>query len=82
MELIEIIVILLFNLISLVIGTKLGQKVARGEDIEIPVKSPLNALDEFNIRRELKKEEKILKTIENNIDIYDGTPDGQQDIPR
>jgi hypothetical protein len=82
MELIEIVVILLFNLLSLVIGTKLGQKVVRGEDIEIPVKSPLKALDDFNLRQELKKEEKILKTIENNIDIYDGTPDGQQDIPR
>lgn len=82
MELIEIVVILLFNLISLVIGTKLGQKVARGEDIEIPEINPLKALDEFNVRQELKKEEKILKTIESNIDVYDGTPDGQQDIPR
>lgn len=82
MELIEIIVILLFNLLSLIVGTKLGQKVTRGEDIELPVKSPLNALDEFNIRRELKKEEKILKTIESNIDVYDGTPNRQQDIPR
>ena len=35
-----------------------------------------------DLRQELKKEEKILKTIEMNIDNYDGTGENQQDIPR
>ena len=63
-------------------GAKIGQKVVRGETIESPVKSPVEAYREAKNNFEYRREQDRLQTISDNIDNYDGTGIGQKDIPK
>ena len=63
-----------------VIGAKVGQTVAKGEDIELP--NPMNAYRKHEARKEAQQEKEKVDTILRNIDSYDGTPYGQEDVPR
>ena len=69
-----------------IVGAKVGQKASKGEDIEIPVTNPVTAWQEHHARkqaqREAQKEQERLDTILQNIDNYDGTAEGQKDVPR
>lgn len=69
-------------IISFMVGAKVGQKVVKGEDIELPNINPLQAYREHEERRESKKEQDRIDTILRNIESYDGTPIGQEDVPR
>ena len=62
-------------------GAKVGQAVAKGEKVELPI-NPLNAAKERQTKQEAEFEQNRLKTILHNIDRYDGTSDGQKDVPR
>lgn len=66
---------------SFIVGAKVGQKVVRGESIEIPVKSPVEAIREAKDNFEYRREQERLQIISDNIDNYDGTGLGQKDIP-
>ncbi len=67
-----------------IIGAKVGQKVSKGEDIELP--HPVKTWQENHAKREAEKaaqrEQDKLNAILQNIDRYDGTPANQQDVPR
>ena len=66
------------------LGAKVGQKVVRGETIEIPKISalnPLKAYEEHKEKEEVKKKMDKLEVISRNIEIYDGTERGQEDVP-
>lgn len=65
-----------------VIGAKVGQKVSKGEDIPLPSVDPLKAYREREARKEAKKEQDKVDTILQNIERYDGTSNGQEDVPR
>lgn len=67
---------------SFIIGAKVGQKIVRGETIESPVKSPVEAYREAKNNFEYRREQDRLQTISDNIDNYDGTGIGQKDIPK
>jgi hypothetical protein len=65
------------------IGAKVGQSVSRGEKIETPAIIPVVKLakkDRATIAAEA--ESKRIETIMRNIDRYDGTSRGQEDVPR
>lgn len=47
-----------------------------------PVKAVENKIVEKKTQKEIEKQDEIYKTIAANIDNYDGTGNGQQDIPR
>ena len=67
-----------------VTGAKVGQKVVRGEEVETPKISTLNPLkmyEEHKEKEELKKEKEKINTILRNIERYDGTDAGQEDVP-
>lgn len=67
-----------------VLGAKVGQKVVRGEEVETPKISALNPLkmyEEHKEKEELKKEKEKMNTILRNIERYDGTDAGQEDVP-
>lgn len=75
------------NVISLIIGVKVGQKVGRNEEIKLPeIKLPeINSAKFFSETEESKKAEVERKNMEimlENIDIYDGTDLGQKDLKR
>ncbi len=62
-------------------GAKVGQAVSKGEKVELPI-NPLNAAKERQTKQEAEFEQNRLNTILHNIDRYDGTSDGQKDVPR
>lgn len=74
-------VICLSNIACFITGAKVGQKVDRDEPIETPKIDPLKAYREREERREAKAEQDRLDTIMQNIESYDGTSNGQKDVP-
>ena len=68
------------NVVCFFIGAKVGQKVVNGETLEIP--NPVEMIREHNDRREAEREAERLEIIMQNIENYDGTGSGQQDVPR
>lgn len=83
MELLSVIALVSFFIVcSFVLGAMIGQKVVRGQDIELPRIEPLKTVQEWNKAKEIKKEEERTKIIAENIDSYNGTPYGQQEIPK
>ena len=68
------------NIACFFIGAKVGQMVAKGEPIEVSLPDPLKAIREHEERKEAKREQDKYETILRNIDNYDGTEHGQEDI--
>ena len=68
------------NIVCLVIGTKLGQTVSKGEKVEMPNLNPLKAIRESQARKEAEIEQEKLDKVLRNIDRYDGTSRGQEDV--
>ena len=71
----------ILTIVSFVIGAKVGQKVVKGEPIELPTINPIKIAQEHNERRIAAKEQDKLDTILENIENYNGTPYGQKDVP-
>lgn len=74
-------VVALINVLSFTIGAKIGQKVVRGEKIEMPKLSPMEIYREHQEKKEVEREKDKLETIMRNIEKYDGTAKGQEDVP-
>lgn len=70
------------NTVCFFIGAKVGQKVARGETIETPNLNPIKAYQEKQEKKAVKEEQDKIEAIMRNIEKYDGTTRGQEDIPR
>ena len=62
------------------IGAKVGQKVDKGEPIEIPSLNPMKAYREAQDRKQAEREADRLETIMQNIEAYDGTGAKQKDV--
>ena len=75
----EVIIVSILNIVCFLIGAIVGQKSSKGEPIKI---SPITKVKEIKDNKETKKEQEIYRIINENIDNYDGTGLGQQDIPR
>lgn len=82
MEIALVITIGAMCIISFSIGAKVGQKVVKGEEIELPTINPMQAYREHEERREAKKEQDRLDAILRNIESYDGTGMNQEEVPR
>lgn len=69
-------------MLSMWFGAYLGQKVRDGEKIEPP--HPVEAFKEHiekkAAEREHDKEQRKIDTIMRNIETYDGTSNGQEDV--
>ena len=63
------------------IGARVGQKVAKGETIELPTVNPMELVQEQREKRAAQEERNKLDTILRNIESYDGTAYGQEDVP-
>lgn len=68
--------------VCFVIGAKVGQKVSKGEEIQMPTVNPMEAVREHRAKKEAQSEQDRIDTILRNIEGYNGTPDGQEDVPR
>ena len=63
------------------IGAKVGQKVVRQETITLPNLNPIKAIEEHREKQETNKENEKKETIWKNLERYDGTSAGQEDVP-
>lgn len=68
------------NVVCFFIGAMVGQKVNRGEALKMP--NPVEAIRESKERKEARREADRYETIMENIDRYDGTSNGQKEVPR
>lgn len=65
---------------SFTVGAKVGQTVAKGEKIETPNINPITAYKEHKASKEAEIEQNRLDTILKNLERYDGTSRGQEDV--
>ena len=68
------------NICCFVIGAVVGQAASRGEKIDTPTVNPLKAYRELEAKKEAQREQSKLDTIMRNIECYDGTSKGQEDV--
>jgi hypothetical protein len=81
MEVLLLLVMGIANIVCFVIGAKVGQAVSKGEDIKIPTVNPVKAFKEHEAKKEAQMEQNRIDTIMRNIEGYDGTWRGQEDVP-
>ena len=80
----EVLLMALFslsNILCFLIGARVGQKVDKGEEVQLPTVNPVELYREHEARREADKIAARRDAILRNIDSYDGTSQGQEDIP-
>ena len=82
MEVLTILAVAFVCVVCFLVGAKVGQAVSKGEKIETPTVNPLKAYREHEEKKEAKKEQDRLDAIMRNIETYDGSDSGQEDVPR
>ncbi len=82
MEVLLLLVMGAVNVACFIIGAKVGQTVTKGETIETPSLNPMKAIREAQDRKKAEAEQERFDAIARNIEAYDGTGKGQEDIPR
>ncbi|MBO5017142.1 MAG: hypothetical protein J6B01_06655 [Ruminococcus sp.] len=70
------------NIACFIIGAKVGQTVSKGEDIKTPTIHPIEAARNREEKKLAQMEQNRIDTIMRNIERYDGTTKGQEDVPR
>lgn len=63
------------------IGAKVGQAIVKGEKIETPTINPMEAVRKHQAKKLEEMEQNRFDTILRNIEAYDGTERGQEDVP-
>jgi hypothetical protein len=81
MTVLEMLVMGAYGIACLVIGARVGQKGVKGEPIELPRVNPMEIVREHRERKEAEKEQNRTEAILRNIETYDGTGNGQKDVP-
>jgi hypothetical protein len=82
MEVLLLLVMGVTNILCFMIGAKVGQKVVKGEEVKLPSLDPLKAYREHQNKQEAQAEQDRVEAIMRNIEAYNGSSDGQRDIPR
>ena len=80
MEILLLLVAGTINIFCFFIGAKVGQTVAKGERIELPNINLIEAIQREENRREADDKQEKLAVIMRNIERYDGTSIGQEDV--
>ena len=76
-----VLVVGMLCIVCFFIGAKVGQKVVRQETITLPNLNPIKAIEEHREKQETNKENEKKETIWKNLERYDGTSAGQEDVP-
>ena len=82
MEILTLAVFGAVNIFCFMVGAKVGQKVSKGEPIEIPTVNPMEIVREHKARVKAESEQEAMDVIMSNIESYDGSANGQKDVPR
>ena len=82
MEILLIAITGALNIACFFIGAKVGQTVAKGKEIKMPTINPMEIHRQHQDRQHMEEEKSKVETILRNIERYDGTGMGQEDVPR
>ncbi len=80
MTLLIILIISVLNILCFIVGARVGQKVNKGETIELPTINPLEIAKKHEYRKEVEAQQNKIATIMQNIESYDGASYGQKDV--
>ena len=80
MEILLVIAVGALNAACFLIGAKVGQNVSRDEPVTLPPLNPMKLYQEHREKKEAEREQDRRSKILQNIEIYDGTASGQQDV--
>ena len=80
MEVLLLLVMGVTNILCFMIGAKVGQTVSKGEDVELP--NPIKAVEDHRAKKEAEMAQSRIDIILRNIETYDGTDYGQEEVPR
>lgn len=80
MEVLLIAIVGVLNILCFVLGAKVGQTIVKGENIELPKINPIQTIKESKARKEVERQQDKLNTVLRNIERYDGTSRGQEDV--
>lgn len=69
----------LMNIVCLALGARMGQKISQGQPV-IPSVHPLDAYQNRQQQKKARQDQEKVQRIMENIDRYDGTGMGQQDV--
>lgn len=69
-----------FLCLAFFLGAKVGQMVAQNKTIEIPNLNPIKKMQEIKKTKEEQKEIEKMNKIIQNVEAYDGTEIGQQEV--
>lgn len=72
----------LLNVLCFFIGSRIGNKVAKGENIDLPNLNPMDAIQKHKAKVQARTESEYWNAIQQNIDAYNGTEVGQKELPR
>lgn len=81
MDNLTLILISALNIVCFFVGAKVGQKVVKGETLETPNINPMKAYREKQSKKAAQEEQDKIDAIMRNIERYDGSTRGQEDIP-
>lgn len=81
MEIALVFVVGAMNIACFLIGAKVGQTVVKGKEIEVPAVNPMEAYRKHEAKKAAQEEQNRIDTIMRNIESYDGTAIGQEDVP-
>lgn len=70
------------NIACFVVGAKVGQAVSNGKKVDVILPNPVKAIQECRAEKEADRKRSKMEAILRNIECYDGTPDGQEDVPQ
>lgn len=81
MDILLVLAVSAANIACFLLGAKVAQATAKGEEIKLPSVNPLKLVQEAKERAAVKDEQDKVATILRNIESYDGTGYGQEDVP-
>ena len=82
MDVLLLAVLSLSNILCFLIGARVGQKVNKGEEVQLPTVNPMELYREKQAQKEADRVKEKYDTIMRNIDNYDGTSNRQEEVPR
>lgn len=70
------------NIVCVLIGVRAGARATASDNFKIqnPVEKVKERRENKELSREQKERQEAVKTMLHNIDVYDGTDIGQQDV--
>jgi hypothetical protein len=77
-----VVTISIMNMVCFTLGTSVRQKVDKGKEVSMPDVNPVHMYHDHQKRKEQAKKASQREVLLRNIERYDGTPFGQEDIPR